>query len=195
MLTPAEILFYKAKLILDITDQKATEIANDLITKMALQKCKNTRVGKVDSAGGLSGGERRRASIAVELVKNPSVLFLDEALSGLDSETINVLMNLFKKMECTIVLVVHQPNQETYEMFDQLLLISHGEALFYGDSKDACGYLESFNYKYDPKMDTSEFIMDCISRKVQIEGEITEEPKEDFEARVNEIKKKHEETY
>jgi ABC-type multidrug transport system ATPase subunit len=79
---------------------------------------------------GISGGEKRRLSIAQELVTSPSILFLDEPTSGLDSYNAGVvvesLVNLARKYNRTIVCTIHQPRSDIFLMFDRLLLLSCG---------------------------------------------------------------------
>ncbi len=85
---------------------------------------------------GISGGERKRTSIAFELISNPSVLILDEPTSGLDSLTSHIIVEYLKQMANvegkTIILTIHQPNAEIFGMFDKLVLMSEGEIVYQG---------------------------------------------------------------
>ncbi|KAM0686780.1 hypothetical protein COBT_001989 [Conglomerata obtusa] len=88
----------------------------------------------------LSGGERKRVMIAVELITDPEVIFLDEPTSGLDTKTalniIKLLKDLAQKGK-TIVITIHQPSIEIYNMFDKLLLMSKGKTIYSGPA-NAC---------------------------------------------------------
>ena len=82
---------------------------------------------------GVSGGERKRTSIGVELLTNPSIIFLDEPTTGLDSATsfhvINILKNLAKAGR-TIISTIHQPSSEIFGTFDKLLLMVQGNIIY-----------------------------------------------------------------
>ncbi len=106
----------------------------------------HTRIGAPDSTGNvLSGGERRRASIAHELILQPLVLFLDEPTTGLSSsdadELVGLLSELAKTQGMTIVMTVHQPSREAYQRFDSLLLLGlGGRCLYHGPAHQALGF-------------------------------------------------------
>jgi ABC-type multidrug transport system ATPase subunit len=97
-----------------------------IIKELNLQKCQNTKIGG-ELFKGVSGGERKRTSIGVELITNPSLIFLDEPTTGLDSFTafqvIETLKNLARHGR-TIITTIHQPNSEIYQDFDRLMLLS-----------------------------------------------------------------------
>ena len=90
---------------------------------------------------GISGGEKKRASIGTELIFNPSVLFLDEPTTGLDSYTslklAELLKFLAKKKGRTIVATIHQPNSQIFGQFDKLLLLKNGTTIYMGDAQEA----------------------------------------------------------
>ncbi|KAA1070223.1 hypothetical protein PGT21_004356 [Puccinia graminis f. sp. tritici] len=90
----------------------------------------------------ISGGEKRRVSIACELVTNPSILFLDEPTSGLDSfnayNVVESLAQLAKNYKRTIILTIHQPQSNIVSMFDQLVLLGNGGRLIYSGAFEAC---------------------------------------------------------
>ena len=85
---------------------------------------------------GISGGERKRTSIGVELLTNPSLIFMDEPTTGLDSATaFNVLeiMKSLAKNGRTVISTIHQPSSEIFDMFDKLLLLVQGELIYQVD--------------------------------------------------------------
>eukprot|EP01084_Bolivina_argentea_P114935 204512_1 len=110
-----------------ISDKIKQQSVDSVISSLKLSSCKDTKVG-TDFKSGLSGGEAKRVSIGIELITNPQLLFLDEPISGLDSyhalKTMKILKNLTSKHEKQILLTVHQPNQEIFNMFDKLILMS-----------------------------------------------------------------------
>jgi ABC-type multidrug transport system ATPase subunit len=103
-----------------------------LISDLGLSQCANTIVGNA-LLRGISGGERKRTSIGVELLTNPSLIFMDEPTTGLDSATaFNVLeiMKSLAKSGRTVISTIHQPSSEIFGMFDKLLLLVRGELIY-----------------------------------------------------------------
>lgn len=98
----------------------------------------------------ISGGEKRRTSIAYELITDPFVLFLDEPTSGLDSLTSYVVMKYLKKLaeqeNKTIVFTIHQPSTEIFHLFDRLILLEEGTIIYQGKASKATEY---FHNKFD----------------------------------------------
>ena len=83
---------------------------------------------------GISGGEKKRASIGFELVSDPKVILLDEPTSGLDSFTAFSIINLMKKIAVdlnkTIIFTIHQPSADIYDLFDRIMLLVDGRFIF-----------------------------------------------------------------
>lgn len=89
---------------------------------------------------GLSGGERKRVSIAYELVAQPRILFLDEPTSGLDAHSAKVVVQCLRDLAfygCTIVMTIHQPSADIFGMFDQLALLAEGKTVYFGPAHSA----------------------------------------------------------
>ncbi len=107
---------------------------NLIANEMKLEKCLDTFVGGVVIKG-VSGGEKRRTSIAFELISDPQVIFLDEPTSGLDSLTSYIICSVLKKLannqNKTVVMTIHQPNSEIYKLFDELLLLLDGRLIYH----------------------------------------------------------------
>lgn len=106
--------------------------------------CLDTVVGDKNKIKGISGGEKKRTSIAFELINNPSVIILDEPTSGLDSLTafiiINYLHRLAKEHKRTILMTIHQPNAEIFNKFDKLILLSEGQIIYQGNPRQSVAY-------------------------------------------------------
>ena len=102
---------------------------------LELEKCLDTLVGGV-LIKGISGGEKKRTSIAFELITDPQVIFLDEPTSGLDSLTSYIIVSELKylahKKKRTVIMTIHQPNSEIYALFDSLTLLLEGKIIFQG---------------------------------------------------------------
>ena len=79
---------------------------------------------------GISGGERKRLSIGIELLSDPTVILLDEPTSGLDSFTAFIIINLLKKIcierNKTVIFTIHQPSADIYQLFDRIMLLVEG---------------------------------------------------------------------
>jgi len=142
------------------------DVVSELMDLMGLSKSADTIVGNV-SVKGLSGGERKRLSIACEMISSPPVIFLDEPTSGLDSYQAAQVVKFLRKLADngkTIVSVIHQPSQQIFSMFDDLLLMSEGRLMYYGEVKQVRSYLSGIGYACPNDVGTAEHVLDCISR-------------------------------
>ena len=147
--TPEEALSFSAQLRLPGTRAEKTQIIENLLLQLKLQRARHTLIGSPElGIKGISGGERRRTSIGVELITNPSVLFLDEPTSGLDSFTSWAIINMLKKQalknNTTVVFTIHQPNGDTFRLFDRLLLLVEGKFIYQGAADEAVQYFNLF---------------------------------------------------
>ncbi|KAK9062886.1 hypothetical protein SSX86_020076 [Deinandra increscens subsp. villosa] len=108
--------------------------------EMGLQDCAHTLIGNWHSRG-ISGGEKKRLSIALEILTRPTLLFLDEPTSGLDSASaffvIQTLRTMAREANVTVVSSIHQPSSEVFALLDDLFLLSGGETVFFGEAKMA----------------------------------------------------------
>jgi ATP-binding cassette, subfamily G (WHITE), eye pigment precursor transporter len=100
---------------------------------------------------GISGGERKRTSIGYELVSDPKCILLDEPTSGLDSFTafsiINLLREICKKLNKTIIFTVHQPSTDIYELFDRVMLLVEGRFIYQGPKTQIISYFTDIGFK------------------------------------------------
>ena len=118
----------------------------------------------------VSGGQRKRVNIGMELVTCPSAIFLDEPTSGLDATGALKIANTMKKIASnigiTVVAVIHQPRFEIFEEFDDLLLIAPGGRTAYmGPRSEVIPYFESIGFYFDPKNNPADVLMDILSGK------------------------------
>ncbi|XP_010937386.1 ABC transporter G family member 1 isoform X6 [Elaeis guineensis] len=136
-LTVREAVYYSAQLQLpdSMTKSEKKERAEMTIREMGLQEAMNTRIGGQASKG-ISGGQKRRVSICIEILTRPKLLFLDEPTSGLDSaasyHVMNRIVNLARHDGRTIIASIHQPSSEVFELFDNLCLLSSGKTVYFG---------------------------------------------------------------
>lgn len=143
-LTVREAVYYSAQLQLpdtmSISEKK--ERAEMTIREMGLQDAMSTRIGGW-GAKGLSGGQKRRVSICIEILTRPKLLFLDEPTSGLDSAASYYVMNSIAKLDQrdgfgrTIIASIHQPSFEVFQLFHNLCLLSSGRTVYFGPASAA----------------------------------------------------------
>lgn len=145
---------YVAKLRYKVNDSQTLNAkVQSLLEELGLQSCADTRVGGI-SFRGISGGERKRLSIAIELVGNPSVLFLDEPTTGLDSCNAYYIVKTLKALshrQRTVVCTIHQPQSSIYALFDKILLMGRGgHVIYFGEGGEkAVEYFRELGYDCD----------------------------------------------
>jgi ABC-type multidrug transport system ATPase subunit/ABC-type multidrug transport system permease subunit len=173
-MTVRETLAFRVELKLGslISKKAQAERVEELIQELNLEKAAETVVGDAKIRG-ISGGERRRLAIACELISSPSVIFLDEPTSGLDSTAASQLVQALRNLSDsgkTIIAVIHQPSQHVFAAFDDLLLVSEGKQMYFGEVSKVREYMDTHVMKAPEGMGTAEHILDCIS-KLQLPGE------------------------
>ena len=164
-LTVFENLYFYQKLK-SHNDQNNLNIETDIDTILESFNIIHKRNKRVISRETkLSGGQRRRLNMAMELLNNPDILILDEPTSGLSSKDSEQLVSLLKKLTCRgkmVFLVIHQPSSTIYKMFDKVLIVDgEGEQLFCGAPLDA---LEIFN-RASKAPDISKEYVECPNCK------------------------------
>lgn len=140
-------LFYNAKLCLaDKTEQELHDIVIQTLKAIGLYECKDLRVGSVLDKT-ISGGQRKRLNIALELIREPSVLFVDEPTSGLSSRDSENIMDLLKELTLRgklIFVVIHQPSSDIFKMLDKLFILdTGGYPIYYGNPVASITYFKS----------------------------------------------------
>jgi ABC-type multidrug transport system ATPase subunit len=140
-MTVRETLEFAARLK-SSDEEKVQNKIRDIVQQLKLEKCLDVVVGGY-LLKGISGGEKKRTSIAVELISDPQVFVLDEPTSGMDSLTSFIIVNQLKllaKEGKTIFLTIHQPNSEIYALFDNLLLMIDGKIIYQGPADQSLHY-------------------------------------------------------
>jgi len=140
-LTVRQCLFFTAKLRLEnLSNDEIDEKINQVLTDLNMLDKKDNLISS------LSGGQRKRVSIAVELMTDPLIIFLDEPTSPLDPQTVDDFLGIMKRLSekgTTVLMVTHKP--EDLEYMDEVIFMAEGgHMVFYGDSKR---YKEYFNVK------------------------------------------------
>mmetsp|Transcript_4852 Transcript_4852/g.7352 ORF Transcript_4852/g.7352 Transcript_4852/m.7352 type:complete len:684 (+) Transcript_4852:75-2126(+) len=142
------------------------DVVANLMEMLGLTKSATTIVGN-SKVRGLSGGERKRLSIACELISSPPVIILDEPTSGLDSYQAAQVVDTLRKLADsgkTVIAVIHQPSQSVFAMFDDLLLVSEGRLMYYGEVSKVRNYIKDLGYPCSKDTGTAEHVLDVISR-------------------------------
>lgn len=140
-----------------------------LITELGLAKCKNTLIGNIGA--GISGGERRRLAFATELLTEPSVLFADEATSGLDSAMAYNVCKMLRDFargedsgrKRTVFATIHQPSEEVFNLFDKVLILVDGAVVYHGSPSDALAHYESLGLACPNDESPADFFMRCVA--------------------------------
>ncbi|XP_058495681.1 broad substrate specificity ATP-binding cassette transporter ABCG2b [Solea solea] len=138
---------------------------NAILQDLGLTDCANTKIG-TEFIRGVSGGERKRCSIGMELITSPSLLFLDEPTTGLDSNTANSLIKLLHDMSRrgkTVIFSIHQPRYSIFKQFDHLTLMHKGEVVYAGAADHALEYLSDLGYQIESFNNPADFFMDVTN--------------------------------
>eukprot|EP01119_Soliformovum_irregulare_P025420 TRINITY_DN9410_c0_g1_i1.p1 TRINITY_DN9410_c0_g1~~TRINITY_DN9410_c0_g1_i1.p1 ORF type:complete len:618 (-),score=179.97 TRINITY_DN9410_c0_g1_i1:44-1897(-) len=167
-LTVEETLNYAAGLRLpkEMSEQEKKERVDDAIAQLGLTQCRNTVVGSAEVKG-ISGGERKRLCVAIELITHPKLLFLDEPTSGLDSTTalslIHTLGELVKNRGCTILCTIHQPQSKIFSLFHTVLVMSKGQTVSMGTREQVLDQYARAGYPVPEFTNPADHILDVIS--------------------------------
>ncbi len=145
-LTVFENLFYNAKLCFgNYTDKQISKLCVKTLKSIGLYEAKDLKVGSPLEKT-ISGGQRKRLNIALELIREPSVMFVDEPTSGLSSRDSENIMDLLKELALKgklIFVVIHQPSSDIFKMFDKLIILDKGGYPIYnGNPVDAVIYFK-----------------------------------------------------
>ena len=152
-LTVYETVYYSALLRLPREMSASAKRFRTLQTldELGILSIRDSRIG--DSAGGhrgISGGEKRRVSIACELVTSPSILFLDEPTSGLDAynalSVVECLHRLAREFKRTVIFTIHQPRSNIVSLFDRLVVLAKGRVVYSGEMAQAQQYFADVGY-------------------------------------------------
>ncbi len=153
-LTVYENLYYNAKLCFDnLTEEDIISRVDSTLKNLGLYEIRNMKVGTPLNKK-ISGGQRKRLNISLELIREPAIMFLDEPTSGLSSRDSENILDLLKELARKgklLFIVIHQPSSEIFKMFDKLIILDTGGYLIYnGTPVDSIEYfkrkIEQANY-------------------------------------------------
>ncbi|KAG0252583.1 hypothetical protein BG011_006907 [Mortierella polycephala] len=172
-LTVHDVLLHSAYMRLP-SDMKRTDMTEkvlEIIDFLGLSTVMDSVIGDAEQRG-ISGGQRKRVNIGLELASDPSILFLDEPTSGLDSSTSGDICKLLKSIAhrkgLTVTAVIHSPSPVAFDQFDDLLLLGHnGRVVFHGPRTEAPAYFAAIGFPVPEDSSPSDFFMDVISNNVK----------------------------
>ena len=146
---------------ISVKEQRVYEVEKQL----GILSIKDQLIGSEEGNGrGISGGEKRRVGIACELVTSPSILFLDEPTSGLDAfnafNVVECLVTLAKNYNRTVIFTIHQPRSNIVALFDHLVLLAKGRAVYSGPYTSCQSYFDNIGYSCPPGFNIADYLVD-----------------------------------
>mmetsp|Transcript_10082 Transcript_10082/g.15181 ORF Transcript_10082/g.15181 Transcript_10082/m.15181 type:complete len:661 (+) Transcript_10082:84-2066(+) len=168
-LTVRETMLFAAKLRLPqkIPEHEKERKVDCLIEKLGLTNVAHRIIGR-ENRRGVSGGERKRTSIGVEIISEPLILFLDEPTSGLDSSTalsIVSLLRVLAKEGMIVVCSIHQPRSNIFSQFDKVMLLKKGRTAYYGKQSKIVSYFENMGHKLSQFSNPADWILDLSTKE------------------------------
>lgn len=151
--------------------EEIEDLADATMASLGLSRVANSMVGDVTRRG-VSGGEKKRVNIGLELMSRPSVLFLDEPTSGLDSSSALLVMKSLKTLVetngVTVCSVIHQPRKIIFDLFDSLVLLGvGGRMVYHGPTSEAEAYFMRVNYTLPPGESVADWLIDISSGRLE----------------------------
>ncbi|KAK8940314.1 Pleiotropic drug resistance protein 3 [Platanthera guangdongensis] len=148
-----------------------TNIVTDYVLKiLGLDICADTMVGD-EMTRGISGGQRKRVTTGEMIVGPARALFMDEISTGLDSSTTYQIVNSFKQsihiLDGTAVISLLQPAPETFDLFDDIILLSDGQVIYHGPREHILEFFESMGFKCPVRKGVADFLQEVTSKKDQ----------------------------
>ena len=187
-LTVRQTLIYAASLRLpsSFTSQQRRQLVEEIILELGLKDCADTRVGGGCRKGGCSGGERRRVSIGVQMLRNPSILYLDEPTTGLDATSAFHLVKTLKHLANTgrtIITTVHQPRSDIFFLFDRITLLSRGNFAYTGPTAESLPWFDGLlPGGLKPHVNPADYLIDIVAVDTR-----TKDAEDESQARVNRL--------
>jgi ABC-type multidrug transport system ATPase subunit len=167
-LTVRETLRFAAQLSLPSTTSRHDQetCIEELLQMFGLCSCADTIVGTLTRKG-ISTGQKRRLSVAAQMAFTPQILVLDEPTSGLDSAASHSVMSCIREVAKThnliVICSIHQPSTSTFELFDQILLLSQGQTCYFGPRFEVRPYFASLGHEMDLYTNPAEYLLDLVN--------------------------------
>ncbi len=153
-----------------ISKKEQSERIEALLDQMSLRHCANVAVGSGNS--GIAAGEKKRLSVALELLLLPKMLFLDEPTSNLDSldalQFVQSLRRLVNETNCVVVCTIHQPQYKVFSQFDRLILLRSGSIIYDAPIEEVTDYCEKIGKPCPPNTNPADHLMAAIALPVNL---------------------------
>ncbi|KAM0993976.1 hypothetical protein ACFX2I_009564 [Malus domestica] len=174
MLTVEETLMFSAEFRLPrrLSKSKKKARVQALIDQLGLRNAANTVIGD-EGHRGVSGGERRRVSIGIDIIHDPIVLFLDEPTSGLDSTSAYMVVKVLQRIAQSgsiVVMSIHQPSYRILSLMDRLIFLSHGQTVYSGSPANLPVFFGEFGHPIPETENRTEFALDLIRELEETPG-------------------------
>ncbi|GAA5973014.1 hypothetical protein JCM11641_000365 [Rhodosporidiobolus odoratus] len=170
VLTVRETVSFAASLALGPGYPSIRDHVDGTLRSLGLWEIRNNMIG-TPLQRGVSGGQKRRVTIACSVVAKPAILVLDEPTSGLDAasgrEVVAFLRQLALEQNVLVVCTIHQPNYTTFSLFDKLLLLANGQAMYDGPTKELGGYLSSIGNPVPQFHNPADHAIDLVNTEFQ----------------------------
>jgi len=160
-----------------------------LLAQLHLEKCADTRIGN-DLLKGISGGEKKRTAIGVELISRPKILYLDEPTSGLDTYAAFLVVSILKDLArkgTTVISTIHQPSSETFNLFDSVCILAAtpkgGRVMYHSSIQNMVPYFANLGYPCESNVNPADFALFLM----QSENAKTEKKKESLNERLENL--------
>jgi ABC-type multidrug transport system ATPase subunit len=166
-LTCRDTIMDAANFYLNASDEEKKQEVDLILQKLGLEGCADTRVGN-QFLPGLSGGQKKRLSVALALLKKPALMLLDEPTSGLDAAASHHVMtyihSVARDLNTIVICTIHQPSSFVYmNLFDKVMLLSEGRQAFWGSPEHSVNYFASLGYETPHLSNPAEYFLGIIN--------------------------------
>eukprot|EP01036_Dinobryon_divergens_P026163 gene26163-34779_t len=169
--TPREAITFSAYMRLPraVSKEQITAMVDKLLADLGILECADVLIGGA-LIKGISGGQRKRTSVGVELITNPDLLFLDEPTSGLDSFSAFNLVTLLKNVAAknsAILCTIHQPSSEVFFLFDKCIYVKQGRIFYQGRVDDIVNHFQELGHQCPENYNPSDFVMNLCQTETK----------------------------
>lgn len=174
VLTVRETLMYAAELAGIQGEPARVDAVEALLRELGMVSCADTRVGDLFFKG-ISGGQKKRLGMGVELLKNPSLLLLDEPSSGLDSAATYSIMKSIQglaKAGRSVIATIHQPSADVLAMCDTVMILTKGRCVYFGPTARLVTHFSSIGYPCPTFSNPSDHVLDLVNDDFERHGDI-----------------------
>ena len=161
-------------------DSEIVAHVDSIIDCLELSHVRDSLVGSVGKPV-ISGGQRKRVSIGMELAAAPMAIFLDEPTSGLDATAASSIMSTLRalaRLGISVIVIIHQPRMEIFEMLDSLILLANGQIIYEGPGSEAKDFFEEVGFQFPQHANFGDIVTDIITgngRQYKSRGDVSKE--------------------